>query len=202
MAFRYLQSKAVEYPQFREAAALPQPAFDHHVPKTSEQFSAFHMPGPGVDWHLAAGDLQVTLSGRAHPDFVGLGAPAFYDWASAHPDQKGKHILHRQGYFYGWGGSWELAGSLGLGPVRLSGDVFQGRYWSQDGLDRHVERIDVDVPASGDVLLLNGSLGLQPPSLPLSIRAKVGVRRWRPRVDTFERSDRSVSKGVDLLVRY
>lgn len=202
MAFRYLQSKANDYSQFREAAALPQPAWDHHVPKTSEQFSAFHMPGAAVDWHLFAGDVSLSLSGRAHPDFVGLGAPAFYDWASANLQEKGKHILHRQGYFYGWGGSWELAMILGLGPMHLAGNVFRGSYWSQDGLDRHVERISVDVPASGHLLFYGGSVGIQPLSLPLSLQAEFGVRQWYSRVAEFERRDWSASRGLSAVFRF
>jgi hypothetical protein len=202
MAFRYLQSKANDYAQFRDAAAPPQPSWEHHVPKTAEQFSAFHMPGPAVDWHLLAGDVSLSVSGRVHPDFAGIGAPAFYDWAAANPREKGKHILHRQGYFYGWGGSGELTGRLSLGPVDFAGHLFHGSYWSQDGLDRHVERITVDVPAAARLLSYGGAIGIQPTPWPLSFRANFGVRKWQSRVAGFERRDSSVSRGLSAALRF
>jgi hypothetical protein len=202
MAFRYLQSKANDYAEFRAARDKPQPSWDHHVPKTAEQLSAFHMPGPALDWHGFAGGVSLSVSARAHPDFAGIGAPAFYDWAAAYPHLKGKHILHRQGYFYGWGGSCDLRADLRLGPVRLAGSVFHGRYWSQEGLDRHVERIDVDVPATAHVSLAKASAGVQPPAWPVAIRAELGVRRWYSHVAGFERQDTSISRGVSVALQF
>lgn len=202
MAFRYLKSKANDHTEFREAASSPQPSWSYHVPKTSEQYSAFHMPGPAVDWNVYAGDVTFAMSGRVHPDFVGIGAPAFYDWASANPLEKSKHILHRQGYFYGWGGSFEMASRLVLGPIHVGGNVLHGRYWSQDGLDRHVERLTDDVSAAAHLLSVEGSVGLMPPSLPLSIHANLGMRRWYSRVGDFERRDQNVSRGVRAALTF
>ena len=198
IAFDYLRSKANDYAAFREAAALPEPAFDHHVPTRAEQYSAFHLPGAALDWQVMAPGLALSVRARAHPDFAGLGAPAFYDFAAAHPEEKAKHILHRQGYFYGWGASGSLAGTLRLGPVRASGAAFYGRYWSQDGLDRHVERLTADVPVEGDVLFYSGAIGVEPPALPVTLGLRFGVRRWGSRVSEFERQGRISHRGFFL----
>jgi hypothetical protein len=190
VAYSYLKSQANDYRAFREAVALPAPDLGYHTPKRAEQYSALHLPGPALDWHVRAPDVALSVAARAHPDFAGLGAPAFYDWSAAHREEKGKHILHRQGYFYGWGASGSLRASLRLGPVRFDAGIFHGRYWSQDGLDRHVESITVDVPAEGQVLFYSGSIGLKPPLLPLVLGADFGVRRFQTRVGGFERVGR------------
>jgi hypothetical protein len=195
VAYSYLKSRANDYRAFREAVLLPAPDLSYHIPKQAEQFSALHLPGPALDWHLRAPEVTLSLAARAHPDFAGLAAPAFYDWSAANLDEKGKHILHRQGYFYGWGASGSLSASLRLGPLELDAEVFHGRYWSQDGLDRHVERITADVPAEGQVLFYHGSIGVKPPLLPLVLGADFGVRRFQAEVAGYERVGRISHQG-------
>ena len=200
VAYSYLKSRANDYRPFDEAVVLPAPDLSYHIPKHAEQYSALHLPGAALDWHLHAPEVALSLAARAHPDFAGLSAPAFYDWAAANLDEKGKHILHRQGYFYGWGASGSLSASLRLGPLRLEAEVFHGRYWSQDGLDRHIERVTVDVPASGQVLFYHGSIGVKPPLLPLVLGADFGVRRFQAEVGGYERVGRISHHG--FVARY
>jgi hypothetical protein len=195
LAYSYLRSTANVYDAFREAAELPEPALSYHVPTEAEQYAALHLPGPALDWHLRASNVALFVAARLHPDFAGLGAPAFYDWAAANPDEKGKHILHRQGYFYGWGGSGGVRAGLRLGPLRFAAEVFHGRYWSQDGLDRHVERLTADVPVEGDVLFYGGSAALKLPLLPVTLGADFGVRRFRSQVSGYERVGRISHRG-------
>lgn len=202
VAYRYLRSEANRYREFVEAEALPDPNLSHHVPTTAEQFAAFHLPGPAIDWHVLAPDLVLYLGARAHPDFVGFGAPAFYDWAAANLDEKGKHILHRQGYFHGWGASGELAGRLQLGPLRAAGNLFCGRYISQDGLDRHVERITSDVRSHGQLLYYGASVGVKPPVLPLVLSVDYGVRHWSSEVEGHVRRARGVAKGLSATLEF
>ncbi len=198
VAYSYLKSKANEYEGFREAAVRREPALSYHVPTDAEQFSALHLPGPALDWHLRAPALELSMAARVHPDFAALGAPSFYDWAADNPEEKAKHVLHRQGYFYGWGVSGSLGASLRLGPLRFLGEVFHGRYRSQDGLDRHVERLTADVPAQGNVLFYSGAIGVKPPLLPVEVGAEFGVRRWYTTVDGYERTGRISQRGVRI----
>lgn len=196
LAYSYLKSKANDYASFREAVALPRPQLKYHVPLAAEQFSALHLPGPGLDWHAFAPGLALSIIARAHPDFAGLGAASFYDFVAANPDVKSKHILHRQGYFYAWGLSGSLRGKLRLGPLRLDAELFHGGYISQDGLDRHVERLTADVPARGELLFYRASLGVQPPLLPIVLGVDFGARRWWTNVGGYERSARLSHRGA------
>lgn len=195
LAYTYHQSTANRHPSFEEAAALPGPDRASHVPTTEEQFSAVHLPGPAVDYRVRAPHVALSLSARAHPDFAGIGAPAFYDFTERYPDDKAKHILHRQGYFYGWGGSGSLRGKLNLGPFYLSGSAFYGRYDSQDGLDRHIETVVRDVPARAEVISYSADAGLEPWQLPIRVGVHYGVRSWYSWVGGFERRGRVQDRG-------
>lgn len=196
LGFVFLRSSANRYRSFEQAEAQPDPRLSYHTPHSREQYAAFHLPGLGIDLRSQRGGCRFELSGRVQPSFAGLGAAAFYDWAAANLDEKGKHILHRQGYFYGWGGAASARASLALGALRAGFDVMYGHYLSQQGLDRHIERITVDVPAEGSVLMYRGSLGLAPSTLPVTVSLDLGVRRFRSEVAGFRRAARSVERGL------
>jgi hypothetical protein len=196
VGFAFLRSTANRYRSVESAVALPDPELSYHEPNRREQYAAFHLPGLAVDVRGQQHWGGLQLSGRLQPSFGGLGAAAFYDWAAANLDQTGKHILHRQGYFYGWGGAAALKVALALGPLRAGFDLTYAKYRSQDGLDRHIEQVSVDVPARGDVLLYEGSLGVAPEALPVAVSLDVGVRRFRSNVGGFERTARAVEQGL------
>jgi hypothetical protein len=196
MGFAFMTSKANRYRSTDQALAAPDPPLKHHRPHGREQYAAFHLPGIGADLRLLQSWGALKVSGRLQPSFGGLGAPAFYDWAGANLQQRGKHVVHRQGYFYGWGGAASTKAAHTLGPLRAGFELIFARYASQQGLDRHIERITVDVPISGDVLLYEGSLGVAPPELPVAFSLDVGVRRFRSKVEGFERTARAVERGL------
>jgi hypothetical protein len=200
LGYTYLQSTANRHPDFEEAAALPGPNRATHVSTTEEQFSSVHLPGPGIDYYVRAPHVKLSLSARVHPDFAGIGAHAFYDFTAEYPGDKAKHILHRQGYFYGWGGSGSLSGDLRLGPFYFKGDAFYGVYDSQDGLDRHIETVVRDVPARAEVLFYSAGAGFEPPLLPIRVGVRYGVRSWYSWAGGFERLGRVEDRGFD--VRY
>jgi hypothetical protein len=196
VGFAFLRSSANRYRSVERAVAAPDPAFSHHKPHSREQFSGFHLPGVALDalWRHGAGHLQV--GGRLQPSFGSLGAPAFYDWAAANLDQRGKHVLHRQGYFYGWGPAASARAALSLGPLRAAFDLSYAHYDSQEGYDRHIERVTVDTLAEGDFLAYEGSLALMPPGTPFTLGLDWGVRRFRSSVEGFERTARVVERGL------
>ncbi len=196
VGFAYLRSSANRYRSIEKAVALPEPALKYHVPNRREQYAGFHLPGLGLDLRGSEQWGGFELSGRLQPSFGGLGAAAFYAWTAQHPGDKTKHILHRQGYFYGWGGAARLAARLDLGALRARFDLTYARYDSVDGLDRHPEQLTVDVPASGDALLYSGSVGIAPASMPLSVGLEVGVRRFRSEVGGFKSTARAVERGL------
>lgn len=196
MGFAFLRSSANRYRGVERAVAAPDPPMSWHTPHSREQYSGFHLPGLALDAHLRRRWGGLELGGRLQPSFGGLGAPAFYDWAAANLDEKGKHILHRQGYFYGWGPAMSAKAALALGPLRARFDLSYARYDSQEGYDRHIERITVDVPAEGDFLQYEGSLGVSPAGTPVSVSLDYGVRRFRSEVESFERTTRVVERGL------
>jgi hypothetical protein len=196
IGYVFLRSSANRFRGVESAVAKADPPMSWHTPHSREQLSAFHLPGIALESRLDRRWGSLQFSGRLQPSFGGLGAPAFYDWAAANLDEKGKHILHRQGYFYGWGPALSAKAALALGPLRAGFDVSYARYDSQEGYDRHIERITVDVPAEGDFLQYEGSLGVSPAGTPVSVSLDYGVRRFRSKVESFERTARVVERGL------
>jgi Domain of unknown function (DUF3943) len=196
VGYEYLRSSANRYATFEQAIALPQPDLHSHTPTDREQFAAFDLPGLAVDMRGLGGWGSFDLSTRMEPSFGGLGAAAFYDWTAANPEAQSKHVLHKHGYFYGWGGSLRVRARLALGPLRAGFDLKYANYQSQDGMDRFQDRVTDDVHASGEVLRCSGSLGISPPNSPVAVKLDLGVRQFRSRVGEFERTARAVERGV------
>jgi hypothetical protein len=196
IGFGYLKSSANRYHQVEQAVAQPQPKLSYHVPQRAEQWGAFNLPGVALDFWAQNGWASLRLSGRSAPSFGSVGAAAFYDFSAANLQEKSKHILHRQGYFYGWGVASSLDARLSLGPWRAGFELGYATYASQDGWDRHIEQLTVDVPAQGDVLSYRTSLGVEPGARGLSLSFDWGVRRFHSQVGGFERTARSVERGI------
>ncbi len=196
IGYEYLRSSANRYATVEQAVGLPRPALRSHSPTDREQFAAFDLPGLAADVRGLGSWGNFDLSTRLEPSFGGLGAAAFYDWTAANPEEQSKHVLHKHGYFYGWGGSLRVRARLALGPLRAGFDLRYASYQSQDGLDRFQDRVTVDAHASGDVLRCSGSLGIAPPKSPVAVGLELGVRQFRSRVGEFERTARGVEQGV------
>lgn len=167
-----------------------------------EQLGLVHFPGPGVDWFAVGGPVQVELRARAHADFAGAGVLDYEEWKQAHPGEFGKHILRKEGYFYGWGGSTELSGRIQVGPFKLRGGLFYGRYRSQEGLNRWQERITIDVPAGSEFLEYDGSFQVEPLGLPVAVGVSTSLRRWNTWVGETTQYARALSWGGELTVRF
>jgi hypothetical protein len=196
LGWDYLKSAANRYRQVEQALAQPEPPMKYHVPMRQEQWSGFHLPGVAVDLHAAGNWADFSVSGRLAPSFGSLGAPAFYDWTAANPTEKSKHIVHRQGYFYGWGMASSLVARAALGPLRGGFELRYASYASQDGWDRQPQQLTVDVPVQGSALLYSATLGVQPPGTGVSVQGELGVRRFRSQVGGFERTARAVERGI------
>jgi hypothetical protein len=196
LGYRYFRSSANHYASIEQAAALPEPKLGYHHVNRREQYAALDLPGLIVDFYELWGSGGLELWGRAQPSFGGLMASAFYDFAAQNLEQTSKHILHSQGYFYGWGPSSALDARLWLGPLRARARLLYAAYWSQQGFDRKPEQLTNDEPAWGDVLFYSGSLGVAPGNGPASVGLEWGVRRFRSEVGGLERTVRSQQLGV------
>ncbi|MDF3069122.1 MAG: hypothetical protein K0R38_4723 [Polyangiaceae bacterium] len=195
LGFDYLRSSANRYGAVEAAVAKPGPDLSYHAPNRREQYGAFQLPGIALDLRVLRRWGRFEASGRLQPSFAGLGAVSFYDWAADHLEDRSKHVLHRQGYFYGWGGAAHVSASVALGALRGGFELTYGAYRSQDGWDRHAERLSVDVPVTGNFLTYRGRIGVAP-SPSTSVAVTLGVRRFRSDVDGYERTARAVERGL------
>ncbi len=164
-----------------------------------EQLGALHLPGLAIDWHAMMPGVVLSVRGRASADFVGAGASAYADWEAANPDEVGKSILRKQGYFFGWGGSARVRASLNVGPFSLRGRVFYGRYTSDEGQDRAPELVTIEVPADAEHLEYGGALLLSPPEVPVAVGPFGEGRRYRSWVGGFSRTERIMAQGVTIV---
>ena len=196
LGYAYLRSSAHRYAAVERAVSLPEPDISYHAPNRREQFAALHLPGIAAEMSLLRPLYTWEAALRLQPSFGGVGAPAFYEWSAENLDERSKHILHRQGYFYGWGAALNVSTRLSLGPLRAGFDLVYAKYRSQDGLDRHAEQLTVDVPASGDVLRYGWSLGVSPPGSGVSVLLDWRLRRFHSEVGGFQLTARAVERGV------
>ncbi|HVY27404.1 MAG TPA: DUF3943 domain-containing protein [Polyangiaceae bacterium] len=201
VGFAYLRSAANRYASVEAAVSKPGSDLSYHVPNRREQYGAWQLPGLALDVRLLGSWGSFEASARVQPSFAGVGAVAFYDWSAENPDAVSKHILHRQGYFYGWGGVGTLSARLALGVFRGGVELLYGAYDSQDGWDRHPEQLSVDVPARGDIWRYRASLGVAPRP-DLTVAFELGKRRFHSEVAGFERTARATERGVSAVWRF
>jgi hypothetical protein len=195
MGYEYLRSSANRYASVERAAALPKPDVEYQVPDRREQFAALELPGIAVEGGVRGSWGKFEASSRLEPAFGALSAPAFYLWTAQNPAEVSKHIMHRHGYFYGWGGAVKLSLRLALGPLRAGGELRYAGLQSQDGLDRHAEELTIDEHAAGDVLRAGGWLGVSP-GAGVSLGVRLGVRRFSSQVGQFVVKERAVERGL------
>lgn len=195
LGYEYLRSEANRYASVEDALELPDPDLRSHRPNRREQYGALQLPGFAADFRWLGANAAFEARARLQPSFAGVGAAAFYEWSAAHLDDRSKSILHRQGYFYGWGGAANVMAKAALGPLRAGFELLYGAYRSQDGRDRHPEQLSVDVPVTAQVLRYQGSLGVAP-SPAVSVSLELGVRRFHSNVDGFELTARAVERGL------
>lgn len=198
----YFRSAANRYGVVERALSDPKPGLSYHAPNRREQYGALQLPGVAADFSWFRAGFALASSMRLQPSFAGVGAYAFYDWAADNLDQRSKHILHRQGYFYGWGGALHLSAAARCGVLRGGFQLLYAAYRSQDGLDRHAEQLTVDVPATGSVLRYRATLGLAPGDGDVSFGLSLGARRLHSDVAGYALTAFEADQGVYGSVRF
>lgn len=165
-----------------------------------DQLSVVHVVGPYAALWAASGPLTARLSADAHIDFGAVRSLAYPDFRDRYGDEGLKTVLVRQGYTYDLGWSGRLRGSVGLGPLELSGRVLYGNYESIEGLDRFQERVTRDVHGNEQVLEAGAWASVRVASL---VEIGVGVserRRWSSLGDvSYRRWDRAYQLNVGLV---
>ncbi len=155
------------------------------VPGWDDRVGVFHMPGLAADAHLRWRDVSLDASARVHADFAGINALSNDDWNSAHPDEHGKAILRKMGYYYGFGGSLTLDAELRYRSLSFGGSLWLGRYQSDEGLDRTQEIVTLDQSSRDDVF--DGELHLRLEDLPYGayIGARLETRKRDAELEEF-----------------
>jgi len=155
-----------------------------------DRVAVFHMPGLEAQGRLQWREFSLDASLSAHPDFAGVNAPSYEAWAAAHPDEQGKAILRKMGYYYGYGASVSAFAELRYRSLALGGSLFGAEYHSDEGLDRTQEDVTTDQSSSDTIL--DGEVHLRLEGLPH--RGYVGARlEARGRDSTLEEFSTSSS---------
>jgi hypothetical protein len=144
-----------------------------------DQLGIAHLPGLGADAHLLGRHASLSVHARVHGDFAGLRAGPYPDWKAENPDVIDKSILRKQSYYYGWGWSGRASAALATRFATLGGEIFYGRYASQEGLDRVQEQVTDDVEV--DSTVLDAELWLRVPL----------TARWHAELATMSRQRRT-----------
>jgi hypothetical protein len=114
-----------------------------------DRFAVLNLPGLGVEGFWGGPAWGLTGFVQTHVDFVSVDTPHREAWRARYPDERGKTIVRKQGYAYGWGPSLMTGIQLRLGlaeghHVSLGGSLVLARYTSMDGLDRSQEDVTRD----------------------------------------------------------
>ncbi|MBC7174029.1 MAG: DUF3943 domain-containing protein, partial [Polyangiaceae bacterium] len=123
-------------------------AFDSY----NDRIGTTRLPGLAVDIDTLLGRGALFLGGRLQADFAGIRAESFPAWQAAHPDERAKTILEREGYYYGFGLSSSLVVRFELPWLAVEGRLAHARYESKEGFDRDQESVTFDVAATDRIL--------------------------------------------------
>ncbi len=130
--------------------------FDYAVVRATDfkqQFGLLHIVGLYHKGLLRMGELMVELRARISPDFSAVNSlPYERWWESRDPMEpsRGKSILRKQGYYYGWGWSSQVSVDLRWRVLSLGAAAGYSAVDSLSGLDRTQEDLDFEERASDD----------------------------------------------------
>jgi hypothetical protein len=169
----------------------------------NDRLGLLRLPGIGADYRFTKGGIGLSTRVRLNPDFAGLHAPIYPLWQSSELEEGEveKTILRKHGYYYAWGYSSRVGGSLHLGPLVFHADLEIGSYNSQEDLDRTQEDISHDVDLRDTLFEVDTKLSLRIPTTP--IRLDLGwssANRNSTMGDLFASRNLSTwSLGINLL---
>lgn len=113
-------------------------------PEARDRWAMVHMPGPdGTIWAFWNG-ASVRLHLVMRPTFNAIDSAATGDWKLENPDVQLRSVLHRRGYYYGFGLSGRLELELAYAGASLGGMVRYAYVESFDGADRAQEKVEFD----------------------------------------------------------
>tara|TARA_R110002096_G_scaffold16898_15_gene58250 strand:+ start:29567 stop:31012 length:1446 start_codon:yes stop_codon:yes gene_type:complete len=153
-----------------------------------DRVGVLHLPGLAADAHLSRGNVSLDASARVHADFAGVNALSNDEWNAAYPNEVGKTVLRKMGYYYGYGGSVALAAELRYRSVFLGGSLWAARYSSDEGLDRTQEDLTVDQESSDQILDVEAHLRIEDLPHDLYVETRFESRQRDAKLEEFETS--------------
>jgi hypothetical protein len=164
-----------------------------------DDFGITHLPGLAIELDGVARKALLHVAARVNPDFVGIRAWPYAQWAAANPDSLTKTTLKSFGYTYGYGASASLDLDLTLPAVRFGAKAFVARYESIEGLARLQEKQTAD-PHSQD-LVIDGEVYAQLFPIPdraIYLELSGALRKRRSRIEIYEEHGKLLRAGASL----
>lgn len=167
-----------------------------------ERYAPLSLPGVATKLWLAEGDLRVEARARANMDFTTMSALAYPNWSLENLEARGKTVLRKQGYFYGFGPSAAAEGTLSFRALQLYGSLLAASVHSTEGIDRSQEEITVDERAHSTVLEWDAGARVRFPLTPLVAHFGYRSARWHSWVEGFTSVAQAEQYELGLSVRF
>ncbi len=162
-----------------------------HLGPWKHQHALLHLGGAFFKVELPTSLFEVRLGARLTPDFSATNSLGYPSFSETLGDERGKSILRKQGYYYGWGWSGRWSAELWRDPFSLGVEATYGEVDSLDGLDRSQEELTVDERAFDSRDNLSGF-----------VRLRLAQRPWgAPYVELHAERERRRSKLETISVR-
>ena len=180
-------------------------AYDYRRERYGEwrdRVALLHLPGLAVESELGGTTWNLRSGIRLHGDFASVEARANSAWREANPNDVGKTIVRKQGYYFGWGLSarafadFEYAGRV---SAEFGGAVLVGTYGSDEGLDRNQEALTNDFALSDRIVDADGYVRLGFSRRGPRVELRIGQQRRRSTQGDQEASGVLTRVGGGLL---
>ncbi len=166
-----------------------------------ERYAPLSFPGLSTKLWLAEGDLRVEARARANFDFTTMSALSYPIWADENGELRGKTVLRKQGYFYGFGPSTAGKLSVSYRNLELHGSLLAASVHSTEGIDRSQEELEVDERAHSTIVEWDVGARVRVPFTPLAFNMGYQSLRWNSWVEGFtsKANVEQVELGLSLL---
>lgn len=143
---------------------------DRRLANRYDGYAMANLVGPAFKLYAVQGKFLAKLEGATHPDFATMYSLAFPEWRAQFGDEGTKSALKDKGYYYAYGWSGRLRGTLSYNGLELGTRAFFGTYGSIDRWDRFQDKVTRDVHQTDQVTELEAWVGYTTPRFPLHTR--------------------------------
>jgi hypothetical protein len=166
-----------------------------------ERYAPLSLPGLSTKVWLAEGELRLEARARANIDFTTMSSLSYPTWAAQDPSLRGKTVLRKEGYFYGFGPSTAGAVTASFRNVQAYTSLLAASVHSTEGVDRSQEELEFDERAHSTLLEWEAGARVLIPKTPLVGQIGYQSSRWHSWVEGVTSTVRieQVELGLSLL---